>query len=140
MNSVYPDHSSSNTGWWWLSKGCSSTLARRPSFQDLSGKSTFQGQHVMFHQYHLGMYIFFNFLFVNVLHLQRDCVDETSSGLEMGVLEIVALPGGPESAPQTAVVLEGERLIDFLPHVSSALAGLFGSTLSIQNIGKTSLR
>ena len=44
----------------------------------------------------------------------------------MGILEIVAFQGGPDSAPQAAVVLEEEVVVDGLPDIPSAFAVLFG--------------
>ena len=53
-------------------------------------------------------------------------MDEASSGLPMGILEIMGPPAGPEAAPRAAVVLDGEVICDYLPDLPTALAVLFG--------------
>ena len=53
-------------------------------------------------------------------------MDSHVSDMRMGILEIVALQGGPDSALQAAVVLEEEVVVDGLPDIPSAFAVLFG--------------
>ena len=56
-------------------------------------------------------------------------MDNHTDGVRMGILEIVALPGGPDLEPQAAVVLEDEIVVDGLPDVPSAFAVLYCSLM-----------
>ena len=53
-------------------------------------------------------------------------MDSHVSDMRMGILEIVALQGGPDSTLQAVVVLEEEVVVDGLPDIPSAFAVLFG--------------